>query len=127
MPRLSAAPITLTPEEEQDLLRLTRAQKTPRTLAGRASMILLAAAGDCGSRDGPPGRRLAEGGAPLACALAVRPGRAIDRGAAGGCTAAGDARDVHARADLRDHGAGLRAGGEKQPAAQTLEPKRTGR
>src|SRR5208282_2941002 len=45
MPRLSAAPITLTPEQEQDLQRLARAQKTPRTLAGRASMILLAAAG----------------------------------------------------------------------------------
>ena len=46
MPRPSAAPITLTPEEEQDLQRLARAHKTPRTLAGRASMILLAAAGD---------------------------------------------------------------------------------
>ena len=45
MPRLSAAPITLTPEQEQDLQRLTRAHKTPRKLAERASMILLAAAG----------------------------------------------------------------------------------
>jgi hypothetical protein len=45
MPRLSAAPIILTPEEEQDLQRLTRAHTTPRTLARRANMILLAAGG----------------------------------------------------------------------------------
>ena len=34
MPRLSAVPIILKPEEEQDLQRLTRAHTTPRTLAG---------------------------------------------------------------------------------------------
>jgi transposase len=45
MPRLSAAPIILMPEEEQDLQRLTRAHTTPRTLARRANMILLAAGG----------------------------------------------------------------------------------
>jgi putative transposase len=45
MPRLSAAPITLTPEQEQDLQRLARAHKTPRKLAERATMILLGAAG----------------------------------------------------------------------------------
>ena len=33
------------PEEEQDLQRLTRAHTTPRTLARRANMILLAAGG----------------------------------------------------------------------------------
>jgi hypothetical protein len=32
MPRLSAAPITLTTEENQDLRRLIRAHKTPRKL-----------------------------------------------------------------------------------------------
>jgi transposase len=45
MPRLSAAPITLTPEQEQDLRRLARAHKTERKLAERATIILLAAAG----------------------------------------------------------------------------------
>jgi putative transposase len=45
MPRLSAAPITLTTEEEQDLRRLSRAHKTPRKLAERANMILLSASG----------------------------------------------------------------------------------
>ena len=45
MPRLSAAPITLTTEEDQDLRRLTRAHKTPRKLAERATIIVLAAAG----------------------------------------------------------------------------------
>jgi transposase len=45
MPRLSAVPIILKPEEEQDLQRLTRAHTTPRTLARRANMILLAAGG----------------------------------------------------------------------------------
>ena len=44
MPRLSAAPIVLTPEQEQDLRRLSRAHKTPRKLAERADMILLSAA-----------------------------------------------------------------------------------
>jgi DNA-binding CsgD family transcriptional regulator len=45
MPRLSAAPITLTPEQDQDLRRLSRARKTPQKLAERADMILLSAAG----------------------------------------------------------------------------------
>jgi putative transposase len=45
MPRLSAALITLTPEEEADLRGLARAHKTPRKLAERAEMILRSAAG----------------------------------------------------------------------------------
>jgi putative transposase len=45
MPRLSAAPITLTPEQEADLRALARAHKTPRKLAERAEMILRSAAG----------------------------------------------------------------------------------
>src|SRR5208283_983924 len=45
MPRLSAAPMTLTPEEEADLRDLARAHKTPRKLAERAEMILRSAAG----------------------------------------------------------------------------------
>jgi hypothetical protein len=67
---------------------------------------------------------LAKGGAPLACPLAVRPGRYINRRATGGRTATRDTRDVHARADLRDHCAGPRGAGEQQPAAQPLEPER---
>jgi hypothetical protein len=43
MPRLSAALITLSHEQEQDLQRLSRAHKTPRKLAERAVMILLSA------------------------------------------------------------------------------------
>jgi len=35
MARLSAAPITLTPEQDQDLRRLSRAHKTPQKLAER--------------------------------------------------------------------------------------------
>jgi len=45
MPRLSAEPIVLTAVQEQVLTRLVRAHTTPRTLAERAQMILLAAAG----------------------------------------------------------------------------------
>jgi putative transposase len=45
MPRLSAVPITLTPEQQADLRSLARAHKTPRKLAERAEMILRAAAG----------------------------------------------------------------------------------
>jgi len=45
MPRLSAAPITLTPAQEADLRRLARAHKTPRKLAERAEMILRSAEG----------------------------------------------------------------------------------
>jgi transposase-like protein len=45
MPRLSAAPITLAPEEELELQRLARAHKTPRSLAERAEMILRSAGG----------------------------------------------------------------------------------
>ena len=45
MPRLSATPIRLTSDEEESLLRLSRAHKTPRKLAERATMILLSSAG----------------------------------------------------------------------------------
>jgi putative transposase len=45
MPRLSAAPISLTPAQAEDLHRLARAHKTPRKLAERAAMILRSAAG----------------------------------------------------------------------------------
>ena len=45
MPRLSAAPIALTPEQEADLRGLARAHKTPRKPAERAEMILRWAAG----------------------------------------------------------------------------------
>jgi len=44
MPRLSAASITLTLKQEQDLQRLRRAHRTPRKLAERAAMIPLSAA-----------------------------------------------------------------------------------
>src|SRR3954462_5261383 len=45
MPRLSAAPIILTPAQADGLQRLSRAHKTPRKLAERAEMILRSAAG----------------------------------------------------------------------------------
>ncbi len=45
MPRLSATSISLTLADEHSLRRLSRAHKTPRKLAERASLILLAAAG----------------------------------------------------------------------------------
>jgi transposase-like protein len=45
MPRLSAAPIPLTPEQETELRSLARAHKTPRKLAERVEMILRSAAG----------------------------------------------------------------------------------
>jgi putative transposase len=45
MPRLSAAPISLTPAQAEELQRLARAYKTPRKLAERAAMILRSAAG----------------------------------------------------------------------------------
>ena len=45
MPRLSAEPIVITPAQERVLTRLVRAHTTPRKLAERAQLILLAAAG----------------------------------------------------------------------------------
>jgi len=45
MPRLSAAPISLTPVQAEELQRLARAHKTPRKLAERAEMMLRSAAG----------------------------------------------------------------------------------
>jgi putative transposase len=45
MPRLSADPIAMTAAHEQVLTRLIRAHTTPRKLAERARMILLAVAG----------------------------------------------------------------------------------
>ena len=45
MPRLSAAWIRLTPEQEADLRGLARAHKTPRKLAERAEIILRSTAG----------------------------------------------------------------------------------
>ena len=45
MPRLSAAPITLTPKQEAELRGLARAHKTPRKLVERIEMILRSAAG----------------------------------------------------------------------------------
>ena len=63
------------------------------------------------ARDGPPARRLAKDGAPLARPLAVRSRGRIGRRAAGGCPAVRYAGNVHAGADLRDHGAGLRETG----------------
>ena len=96
MPRLSAAPITLTTEEDQDLRWLSRAHKTPRKLAERATIIVLAAAGAGVREDGPPAWHLAENGASVARPLAIQPGRDIDRGAAGGRAAARRTCDVHA-------------------------------
>jgi len=45
MPHLSAEPIVITAAHEQVLTRLVRAHTTPRKLAERAQMVLLAAAG----------------------------------------------------------------------------------
>jgi putative transposase len=45
MPRLSAEPLVTTAPQERVLTRLVRAHTTPRKLAERAQMILLAAAG----------------------------------------------------------------------------------
>ena len=45
MPHLSAEPVVMTPAHEQVLIRLVRAHTTPRKLAERAQLILLAAAG----------------------------------------------------------------------------------
>src|SRR3954452_15853554 len=125
MPRLSAAPIILTPAQADDLQRLARAHKTPRKLAERAEMILRSAAGT-GVREIAPAWRLAEDGAPLARLLAGQRGRCAGDGPAFGCGAPGCPGNVHARADLRDHGAGLRTARAERSAAQPLEPERTG-
>src|SRR3954470_21495062 len=126
MPRLSAAPIILTPAQADGLQRLARAHKTPRKLAERAEMILRSAAGDGRARDRAPAWRLAEDGAPLARLLAGQRGRYAGDRTAFGCIAAGGTSDVHARAGLRDHGAGLRTTRAERSAAQPLEPERTG-
>src|SRR3954469_25160609 len=126
MLRLSAAPIILTPAQADGLQRLARAHKTPRKLAERAEMILRSAAGTGGARDRAPAWRLAEDGAPLARLLAGQRGRCAGDGPAFGCGAPGCPGNVHARAGLRHHGAGLRTARAERSAAQPLEPERTG-
>jgi hypothetical protein len=76
MPRLSAARITLTPQQEADL----RAHKTPRKLAERAEMILRSTRGT-EVREIARQLGVAKDSAPLASPRAVRSG--------GGCGAAG--------------------------------------
>ena len=120
MPRLSAAPIALTPEEELELQRLTRALKTPRNLGERAEMILRSAGGTEGARDCASAWRLARDGAPLARALVGQFETSVGRGAVGRRAALGVAYDVHARPGLRAHGADRRAAGEERSAAQSL-------
>ena len=96
MPRLSAAPIALTPEEAEDLQRLARAQKTPRNLAERAEMILRSAAGievrEIARQLGVWPKTVRHWRARWLAGAAERRGC----GTAGGCAAAGRARDVHA-------------------------------
>jgi Winged helix-turn helix len=126
MPRLSAAPITLTPEQEADLRGLARAHKTPRKLAERAEMILRSAAGT-GVRE-------------IARQLGVWPKTVRhwrSRWLSGQAEAAAAAR----LADEPRPGApatftpeqvcaivalALRTPGKERAAAQSLEPERTG-
>ena len=127
MPRLSAEPIVMTAPQEQLLTRLVRAHTTPRKLAERAQMILLAAAGT-GVRESARQLgvwpktvrhwlarwRSAAEAVPVAERLADAP-------------RAGRTGDIHARADLRDCRIGLRAtGGGERSASEPLEPQRTG-
>src|SRR5437764_4557994 len=123
MPCLSAAPIILTAEQESDLQRLARAHKTPRKLGRTRRDDFALGGGDSGARDRPPTRHLAENRAPMAQPLAERPIGSPGCGAAGGCATLWGAGDVHARAGLRDHGAGLRAAGKERSAAESLEPE----
>ena len=125
MPRLSAALITLTPGQEVDPRGLARAHTMPRKLTEGAEMILRSAAGT--------------GVRAIARQLGVRPNTVRHwrgRWLSGQAEAAAAARladeprpgrwDVHARAGLRDRGAGLRTPGKERAAAQSLEPERTG-
>src|SRR3954451_19267276 len=111
MPRLSAAPIILTPAQADGLQRLARAHKTPRKPVERAEMILRSAAGT-GVRE--IARQLGvwpkTARSWRACWLASAADAPVT-GAGVGCCAAGRTGDGHARAGLRHHGTGLRTGG----------------
>jgi transposase-like protein len=123
MLRLSAARIVLTGEQESDLRRLAKAHKTPRKLAERAEMILRSAAGtavrEIARQLGVWPKTVRQWrsrwlSGPSEAPVAARLADAPRSGAPG---------DVHARAGLRDHGAGLRAAGKERFAAQSLEPE----
>ena len=126
MSRLSAASITLTPEQEVDLRGLARAHKTPRKLAERAEMILRSAAG---TKVREIARQLVVWPKTVrhwrsrwvSCpAEAAAAARLADEPRPGG------AGDIDARPGLRNRGAGLRTPGKERAAAQSLEPDRTG-
>ena len=110
--------ITLTPEQEADLRGLARAHKTPRKLAERAEMILRSAAGTEVREIArqlcvwPKTMRHWRSRWLAGQAEAAAAARLADE------TATGGAGDVHARADLRDRGAGLRTTGKERAAAQ---------
>ena len=130
MPRLSAAPISLTPVQAEELQRLARAHKTPRKLAERAEMILRSAAGT-GVR--ATARQLGIWPKTVrhwrACWLASAAETPVTAGLADAARPGAPATFTPEQVCAimaRDHGTGLRAGGAEQPAAQPLEPERIG-
>jgi hypothetical protein len=113
MPRLPAS-IALTPEQQEvDLRGLARAHKTPPQTGGTSRDDPALGGGDRAAQDRPSAWRLAKDHAPLAQSLAVLPGG----GRCGGAARDWGTGDVHARAGLRNHGAGLRTPGKERAAA----------
>ena len=124
MPRLSAAPIILTPAQAEETACPGAQDAAQAGRTGRDDPAL--GSRDGGARDCPPAWRLAEDGAPLARLLAGQRSRYAGDSTAGGCIPAGGTGDIHARTGLRHHGTGLRTAGAERSAAQPLEPERVG-
>ena len=135
MPRLSAEPIVTTAAEEQVLTRLVRAHTTPRKLAERARMILLAAAGT-GVRD--IARQLGVWpktvrhwqrrwrSAPE-CVPSAKNGDAAIAQRLADAPRPGAPATFTPEQNLRDCRIGVRATGSgERPAAEPLEPQRIG-
>ena len=125
MPRLSAAPISLTPAQAEELQRLARAHKTPRKLAERAEIILRSAAGTAVREIA---RQLEIWPKTVrhwrACWLASAADAPVTARLADAARLGAPA--TFTRAGLRHHGTGLRAARAERSAAQPLEPERTG-
>jgi putative transposase len=98
----------MTTADEQVLTRLVRAHGTPRKLAERAQMVLLAAGGT-GVREIAAGSASGRRPCAIGWAAGAPPTKRAGGSAIGGCAASGRTGDVHARADLRDRRIGLRA------------------
>ena len=127
MPRL-ADTIDLSAAEHRYLERLKRAASTPQSLACRVRMILLAGDGvnvvETAERLGVWRKTVSRWRGPLARQFWIV---GLGRGALERCPPLRRAGADHARGDLRDRGAGLRATLRERAPDKPLEPAGAGR